>query len=212
METMNNVFKQCGLPHEQSSTRSSSRVEVASVFGSALTLRAALCSLLGIGLLTSSSMAQDVNVVPQQDSVTIVERGADYRVVQAVSSELDADGVSVTRTNIYTELSTGIHYLKDGQWLETQEQIQVAPDGSAAYAVQGPHQVTFSANINSVPAITLLTADAKNFQSRILGISYYDAASGKSVLIAETKDAIGQVLLPNQVIYPDAITDFRCDV
>src|SRR6266849_615425 len=135
METMNNVIKHNHSPHEQSPTRSRSRVEIAAICG-ALSMRAALCSLLGFGVLASSSMAQDVNVVPQQDSVMIVERGPDYRVVRT--------GAGGT----YTELATGLHYFKDGQWQETQEQIQVAPDGSTAYAVQGPHQVTFSANIN----------------------------------------------------------------
>src|SRR5258708_6771353 len=140
MATMNNASKHTGLPHEQSSTRS--RSSVASEFLNALSVSAALWSLLG--LLSPSSMAQDAKVAAQQDSVTIVERGPDYRVVQT--------GTGGT----YTELATGLHYLKDGQWLETQEQIQVAPDGSTAYAVQGPHQVTFSVNINSLPAMTMV--------------------------------------------------------
>ena len=45
-----------------------------------------------------------------------------------------------------------------------------------------------------------------------LGLSYFDTASGQSVLIAEVKDSIGQLTAPNQVVYEDAFTDFKADV
>src|SRR5438445_644823 len=77
----------------------------------------------------------------------------------------------------YTELATGMHFLNNGQWAETQERIEVAADGSAAYARQGPCQAVFTANINSVPAIDMLAPDSKRLQSRVLGLAYYDAAS-----------------------------------
>src|SRR5581483_10365632 len=48
-------------------------------------------------------------------------------------------------------------------------------------------------------------------RSQVLGLSYFDAATGQSVLIAEVKDCIGKVS-GNQVIYEDAFTDFRADV
>jgi hypothetical protein len=105
-----------------------------------------------------------------------------------------------------------MHYFKDGNWLESQELIQVAADGSAAYAAQGPSQAIFSANANSIPCIDLLTSDSNRLQSHVLGLAYYDAASGKSVMIAATKDAVGQLLPPNQIRYPDAMTDFTCDI
>jgi hypothetical protein len=44
-------------------------------------------------------------------------------------------------------------------------------------------------------------------------LSYFDTATGKSVLIAELKDSHGQLLpTKNQVLYPDAFTDFKCSV
>jgi len=142
----------------------------------------------------------------------VVERGSDYAVVQHVTSQVKADGSTVTTTNTYTALETGMHFFKDGTWLESQELIQVAADGSAAYAAQGPSQAIFSANANSIPCVDLLTSDSNRLQSHVLGLAYYDAASGKSVMIAETKDAVGQLLPPNQILYPDAMTDFTCDI
>ena len=55
-----------------------------------------------------------------------------------------------------------------------------------------------------------MTPDGKHLKSRPLGLSYEDGA--KSVLIAELKDSIGQVVGANQVIYPDAFTDFKADI
>ena len=145
------------------------------------------------------AVAQDATVagVP---SFAIAERGPNRRIWTN-----SAGGT-------YTELATGMHFLNNGQWVETQERIQVAADGSAAYATQGPSQAIFSANANSIPCIDLLTPDSKRLQSHVLGLAYYDAASGKNVMIAETKDAVGQLLPPNQILYPDAMTDFTCDI
>ncbi|MGI8964753.1 MAG: hypothetical protein ACR2H1_01555, partial [Limisphaerales bacterium] len=60
--------------------------------------------------------------------------------------------------------------------------------------------------------VELTTGDHKKLSSRILGLSYFDSTTGQSVLFAELKDAQGFILPPNQVIYPDAFTDFKADV
>ena len=99
--------------------------------------------------------------------------------------------------------------MKDGQWTESKEEIEVFAGG--AVARQAQHQAIFSPNIHVAGAIDLLTADGLRFRSHILGLSYFDAASGQSVLIAETKDSIGE-LIGNQVSYKDAFTDFGADV
>src|SRR5258707_30113 len=121
----------------------------------------AIAAPLVLGCL--ASFADPLAAQPAADSgqALVIERGSDYAIVQLVTSQVTADGLTVTRTNSYTALETGMHYLKDGNWLETQERIQVAADGSAAYATQGPSQAIFSANANSIPSIDLLTPDSK---------------------------------------------------
>jgi hypothetical protein len=52
-------------------------------------------------------------------------------------------------------------------------------------ARQGPHQVIFAANLNSVGAIDLLDPRGQRFRSHVLGLAYTDAATGRSVMIAE---------------------------
>jgi hypothetical protein len=72
--------------------------------------------------------------------------------------------------------------------------------------------VIFANNLASAGAIRLQMSDGKELRSHVLGLSYYDNATGKSVLIAEVKDSQGQLFPPNVVVYPDAFTDFKADV
>jgi hypothetical protein len=110
----------------------------------------------------------------------------------------------------YTELADGLNCLRDGRWVPSREDIELFKDG--AVARHGPFQVIFAPNLNQPGGVDLLTPDGQRFQARILGLAYFDAASGKSVLVAELKDAAGQVVPPNQVLYLDAFTDCQADV
>jgi hypothetical protein len=135
----------------------------------------------------------------------IVERGPHHRVIERTVTEKQLDGTVADRLSSYTELASGLHYQNErGEWIESKEEIEIF-QGSAV-ARQGQHQVIFAAQLNSPGAIDLLTPDLKRFRSHILGLAYTDAASGRSVMIAETKDSIGAVLPPNQVIYQDAFS------
>ena len=40
---------------------------------------------------------------------------------------------------------------------------------------------------------------------------YTEKPAGKSALLAEVKDCVGQLVAPNQIVWPDAFTDFRAD-
>lgn len=155
------------------------------------------CALAVFFVLALSTPADAGN-----DRATVVERGPHHRVIERMISELQPDGTRRDRTSSYTELATGMHYLKDGQWQETQEEIEIFQ--GAAAARQGPHQVIFAANLNSPGAIDLQAPDGKRFRSHVLGIYYTDYASGKSVAVAEVKDSIGELTAPNEVTYPDA--------
>lgn len=140
----------------------------------------------------------------------IINQGANHRVWQRVFSETDATGRTVMQTNSYTELASGLNYWKDGQWVGSKEEIEVYPGG--AVARQGQHQVIFARNLATAGAIDMQTPDGKRLQSHVIGLSYFDVASGKSVLIAQVKESIGEILPPNQVLYPDGFTDFKADV
>ena len=117
-------------------------------------------------------------------------------------------GRLAARVRAYTELATGMHYQKDGQWVESQARIDILPDGTAA-ATQGIHQVYFPNDI-AQGVIEQVTPEGLHLQSRPLGLSYDDGSN--TVLIAELKSSEGHLVGSNQVIYPDAFTDFKADV
>lgn len=161
--------------------------------------RFAAILLLVLPLLPVAAPAQERN-----DSIpaTVVERGPHHRVVERIVSETLPDGTVRERKSSYTELATGMHYIKEGQWTESKEEIEIFE--GAAIARQGAHQVIFAANLNSPGSIDLVAPDGKRFRSHVLGLAYTDYASGRSVMIADVKDSTGAVQAPNKVIYQDA--------
>ena len=138
------------------------------------------------------------------------ERGADYVVWQKLQQQTNASGRVITTTNSFTELATGMHFQQNGQWVDATANIQLTTNGASA--LQGQHQVFFAGNINTDGAVEVVTPDGKSLRSHILGLSYFDTATRQSVLIAELKDATGQLVSSNEVDYPDSFTDFRADV
>src|SRR6267142_4321584 len=162
------------------------------------------------GFGESTGPRSNIGILDERVPLQITERGPHHRVWSRVTQETNQLGRVTSRTNSYTELATGMYYWQDGQWKETLEKIEAFPDG--AVAQNGSHKVIFAININSAGAIDMALPDGKRLRSHVLGLSYFDAATGKSVLIAELKDSSGSILQPNQVIYSDAFTDLHADV
>jgi hypothetical protein len=138
----------------------------------------------------------------------ITERGANQRIWQKTVCTTTPSGQTISQVHSVTELATGLHYQKDGQWLESKEEINILPDGTAA-ATQGQHQAYFPGNIYE-GAVELVTPDGVHMQSRPIGLSYDDGSN--TVLIAELKSSTGELVGANQIIYPDAFTDFKADL
>ena len=140
---------------------------------------------------------------------SVSDQGPDYRVWQQIIQATDNQGNLTSLVKpAYVELATGMRYKNKGQWLESKEEIQILPDGTAA-AVQGSHRAYFPGDIYR-GNIKLVTPDGKVFISRPLGLSYFDGTN--NVLIAELKDSVGELIGSNQVVYSDAFTDFRADL
>ena len=150
--------------------------------------------------------------LPAPTPYAVVSRDANSCVWERTVYELGPSGQAIASKHRYVELSTGLNFWDSTakQWQESQELIETFPGG--AIARQGQHQVIFANNLATVGAIDMQTPDGKRLRSHILGLSYFDTASGQSVLIAEVKDSIGQLIAPNQVLYEDAFTDFKADV
>src|SRR2546429_511363 len=163
--------------------------------------------ILALTIVGSRARAQ-IPIPPAVGPAKVVETGPHYRVWQRVTS----DGLGHFLTNSFTELATGLNYFNPDshQWEESQPRFEVLKSG---YAVsrKTQHQLIVYGNLNTQVAVDVQTPDNKRLQSHVLGLAYFDPVSGKNVLIAEVKDCIGELAAPNQIIFPDAFTDFRAD-
>ena len=127
---------------------------------------------------------------PPATALVISEKGPHHRTYQKLSWETNEIGEVVVHTNAaFTELTTGMNYLKNGQWVESKEEIEAFPGG--AVARQGQHQVIFANDLATVGAIDMAMPDGRRLRSHLLGLSYYDTASGKSVLFAQVTNCLG---------------------
>ena len=160
------------------------------------------------GAPAATSQPAQTKDVPAPTPYAVTVRDANSRVWEQTVYELDSSGQVVPKKHSYTELATGLHYQKAGQWVDAKEWIDILPNGTAQ-AVQGQHQAYFPGNIYQ-GQIELVTPDGQHLKSRPLGLSYFDGKN--SVLIAELKDSVGVVVGNNQVIYADAFTDFKADL
>jgi hypothetical protein len=173
------------------------------------------CLLLALHVQAGDLPDNTAIAQPVQDNsspYTIAERGPHSRVWQKTTYETGPDGQPMPVAHSYTELATGMHYQgADGQWVESKEEISILPNGAGAVATNGQHKAIFPPDLYN-GQIELNTPDGKWLRSQVLGLSYFDTASGQSVLIAEIKTSVGQLASSNVVIYPDAFTDISADV
>ena len=171
------------------------------------------CSLLMLGALHNAVGQGTPNnsaTLPPDTDYGVVQSGANHRVWEKTSYEMTADGTIYPQKHRYTELATGLNYLQNGQWVESQEVIE--PYSTGAIARQGQHQVIFANNLNSAGAIDEQTPDGKRLRSNIIGLIYYDKSTGNAVLIAQLQDSLGQLTSANQVLYQNAFQGINADV
>jgi hypothetical protein len=140
----------------------------------------------------------------------VIERGLHHRVWERIEVETGPDGREFQRPHRYVELQTGMYYVESGQLKESSEEIEACPGG--AVAKKGQHQAVFAENLASPGAITLIMPGGKTLQTSVAGLSYFDDATGKHVLIASVKDCIGRIVPPNQVVYEDAFDGVKASV
>src|SRR5439155_18127726 len=157
-----------------------------------LVLASALCS--------PGLNAQD-SVPSATTGPVVVETGPHHRIWQTVI----ADSLGNNFTNSYTELATGLNFWNSSasRWEESRARFQITKDGHAI-ATNGQHKVILEPNINSGGSVDLLMPDGNRLLSNPMGIAFYDSASGRSLLIAEVTNCVGELVAPNVVLYKNA--------
>lgn len=169
----------------------------------------AMVLLLGLNAGAQPASPGVVGAINGQTSYTEASRGPHSRVMQKVTTWTNPAGKTMSRTNKYTELATGMSVLRNGRWVPASDQIQITADG--AQATNGQHQVHFAANLNTPGAIDLLTPEGRHMTSDIAGLVYFDGTT--SVVIAKPQDSIGQVLPSlKEALYTNAFAGVKADV
>ena len=146
--------------------------------------------------------------LPNPTAFSPVSSDGGSTVWERTAYSAGTNGTVVARKSRYTELSSGLNYRQNGQWVKSQEQINILPQGGAE-AVQGQHQAHFPGDIYK-GQIELVTPDNKHLKSRPLAISYDD--SQNTVLIGQLKHSVGVLVASNRVIYPDAFSGIKADI
>jgi hypothetical protein len=166
-----------------------------------------LAGLIVIPAQVSSPVAAvgagTVNPVPVATDYAIIEQGPHSRVWARVELLTNSLGFVSAHTNRYVELQTGLAYLNNGQYVDSQEIIEGFPGG--AIARQGQIQIIFPNDLYGEP-IDAQTA-AGRFRSAVVCLSYADYSLQTNVMIAEIQPCQGQIIPPTQVLYPRAFTN-----
>jgi hypothetical protein len=152
-------------------------------------------TLLLVSLAALPAMAQPPQPQPgASEPFTIVERTAHSRTWHRTEWEQTFSGALIPHEHKITELATGMHYQspQDGTWLESKEVIEGFPGG--AVARQGPHSVIWANNLATPGSIDLQMANGTRLISQVIGLCYFDSATGTNVLIAEIKDCQGAIV------------------
>ena len=146
-----------------------------------------------------------------QGAFAPTERGGYHTRWTRVESETNSAGRVFTCTNSIVELGAGLNRQAGTQWVASTPEIEPAPGG--ARGSQARHQVQFSSNLKTRGAVEITGPDGRKIRSQLIGLIYYDTASSNSVVIAETKSSLGQILpSKTQVLYADGFAGVKADV
>jgi hypothetical protein len=135
------------------------------------------------------------NTAPQLPPPTpyaeaVWERTANTRTWESFSYEMGPSGRLLIHTNRYVEMATSMNVSSNGLWVPASDQFSLTQNGAAATG--GMHQLSILGDINTLGAVSLTLPEGdRKLISNILGLSYFDTASGQSVMIAVITNAGG---------------------
>jgi hypothetical protein len=165
-----------------------------------------------VGYLMLSAMAGiltlDVVAAP-----VVLQSGPHHTVWQDVSAGMDGTGQPVWVTNSWTELATGLNYWEPllKQWAPAVEAFDLTPKGYAV-ATRGQYQVILAPDIAKEGAVDLQMADGVRLQSNPTWLSYFSPKTGKTVMLAQVTNAVGELVAVNTLLYPRAFDTFDAGI
>src|SRR3989442_2714768 len=150
-----------------------------------------------------------VSPTPAKGQPVLVEIGPNSRTWSIPARDSTPTGAppgsgtandSETRPRV-VEIATGMNYWDGQQWVPSDPSFDVTEDAFVATRLQ--HKVRLGADLNTIGAVTVTTRDGITLHSTPVGIGLYDAASGRSAIIAATTNSYGVLVSSNRVVYPN---------
>jgi hypothetical protein len=166
---------------------------------------------------TRNSLCFKVNCLIGWSAVVIVSATCNAQQVQTVPAAVSGEGdYVVTQVGPHsqvwqnsvgqsvTEIATGMNYWDGLQWTPSDPSFQVSADGTSFVAAKIQDPTQLAVNLNCVGAVTVTTPDNVTLSSTPIAIGLYDAASGKSVIVASLTNSTGVLVDPQDVVYDKA--------
>ncbi len=133
------------------------------------------------------------------------------------SAPADATGYAVTQVgpnsiiwqnaagqNV-TAIATGMNYWNGNQWAASVAAFVPAADGNSFVASQLQDPTTLAADLNVQGAVTVQTPEKVTLQSTPIAVGLFDAASGKSVIVATLTNCNGVQADAQDIVYNNAL-------
>jgi len=94
--------------------------------------------------------------------------------------------------------------------LTTPRSIQPAPYG--AHADYGLHSVDWQSDISDARPIQITTPHGQVLSCAPMFLALWDAKSGQTFMLAQVTNSVGEVILPDTVVYKDAFDTLAADI
>jgi hypothetical protein len=137
----------------------------------------------------------------------VLERGPHHNVLRTSRLELAGEGQVAERPARIVQLEDSANYWDEAQaqWAPAVAEIEIVR--GIGVARRGQQQALFAPNANDPEgAVTITTRDGATLRSSVLALAFFDAASGRDVILASVQDALGELVPPNRILYRQALT------
>jgi hypothetical protein len=127
---------------------------------------------------------------------------SDYSIVQqGPHSRLWRNSAGQT----VTEIATGLNRWNGQEWIPSDPSFEVSPDGTAFVAANIQAPTRLAANLDCIGAASVTSPQNVTLRSTPIAIGLFDAASGKSVIVATLTNTPGVLVDPRRVVYDRAL-------
>jgi hypothetical protein len=161
-----------------------------------------------IGVITRGQAAG----VPPPTPYKIISRDGNSQIWERMTYDKSPWGTTIAHRHRVTEIASGLNYWTGAEWALSDPKFQISADGLSAYAEKLQYKVSILANLNATNSVQIATPDGIILDTTPTAIGLYDAASGKSLIIAGITNCSGVQTSSGQIRFDNAFDDVSADV